>query len=829
MQKAVIRHIAKIALGIATCYVTFVGSQSCPVVLNSFGVTKIGSGTGVVTSSPTGINCGTTCSAVFATDATITLTAKADAGSVFAGWTGICNGAGGSISVGPLPVNASCTATFTSTNPTAGPSGAHPRLWLSDPATLNRLTAAARANSGEWQRLKTFCDTKTGPDFDYQGQEPFRYIPAFALCYRIVKANSGDAAAAPYANKAINVLQSTSFPVLSFTAYSTDSGYGIRNYVPAMAIAYDWLYDYSGMTASLKSQIASRINNWMTWYAASGYANGTDYVSNYNAGYMRARVMAAIALYNEDAQSANLWRDALAHFNGARQKLDQVMPGGHWPEGWNYGAAVYQNYLWAASALSLSTNDTGYLNFNWLSNNVIFKASAVTPDGKFSYDDGAWTGDGYGAPSLTDAISAGYAFGWSSTNGKIARTYIDIAAYGGARFEGSVDEWKPFFFYDPASQGLIPASYPKSYHAKGSGLVTMRSDWLTTTGTWASFIAGPYRSYQGSQDKDQGHLELYKSAPLLVDVSHGYYGPSYTKNTMFQNTFTLENRSDSSYSGQDSYTDSCPNPSGSNPIGVNAYIDNGTYTFTSGEFSAAYQLPPVDSTTSLCGPNAVTWLNRSTFYLRPDLFVVYDQIQKSSNQTGMVPTMHLHFPKAPVAQGSGNKQFAFDNGTARLQMVTVLPANNNSVVTTETGNQNAGPAIPNWHLTVKYTDPSAMYQKFLTVLRTGQSTAAYTFPTVTAVSSSNASGSLITGLAASGITTPIVVVFAEGGSPRVVPASIQYSYPSSGATQNYVAKLNPNAFYTVTSSPSGGTMSITITESASGTRTDGAGVLSFSF
>ena len=57
-------------------------------------VTKAGTGTGTVTSSPTGISCGTTCSANFKSGTVVTLTASAAAGSTFAGWSGACTGTG---------------------------------------------------------------------------------------------------------------------------------------------------------------------------------------------------------------------------------------------------------------------------------------------------------------------------------------------------------------------------------------------------------------------------------------------------------------------------------------------------------------------------------------------------------------------------------------------------------------------------------------------------------------------------------------------------------------------------------------------------------------
>ena len=60
---------------------------------SSLTVTRTGSGSGSVTSSPSGIDCGDTCSAPFAA-VPVTLTATPAAGSTFVGWSGDCSGAG---------------------------------------------------------------------------------------------------------------------------------------------------------------------------------------------------------------------------------------------------------------------------------------------------------------------------------------------------------------------------------------------------------------------------------------------------------------------------------------------------------------------------------------------------------------------------------------------------------------------------------------------------------------------------------------------------------------------------------------------------------------
>lgn len=69
---------------------TFVDSQSP----NNFTLNISKSGAGVVTSTPAGIDCGTICSASFASGGSVTLTATPADGYSFNGWSGACNGTG---------------------------------------------------------------------------------------------------------------------------------------------------------------------------------------------------------------------------------------------------------------------------------------------------------------------------------------------------------------------------------------------------------------------------------------------------------------------------------------------------------------------------------------------------------------------------------------------------------------------------------------------------------------------------------------------------------------------------------------------------------------
>jgi hypothetical protein len=75
-------------------------------------VAKAGTGAGTVTSNPAGISCGSTCSAGFDYNTPVTLTATADPGSTFTGWSGEGCAGTGTCQV-TMDAARSVTATFT--------------------------------------------------------------------------------------------------------------------------------------------------------------------------------------------------------------------------------------------------------------------------------------------------------------------------------------------------------------------------------------------------------------------------------------------------------------------------------------------------------------------------------------------------------------------------------------------------------------------------------------------------------------------------------------------------------------------------------------------
>ncbi len=77
----------------------------------SLAVTKGGTGSGTVTSSPSGISCGFTCSASYNSGSVVTLSVSPSSGSVFSSWSGACVGNGGQCTV-TMNTNTAVTANF---------------------------------------------------------------------------------------------------------------------------------------------------------------------------------------------------------------------------------------------------------------------------------------------------------------------------------------------------------------------------------------------------------------------------------------------------------------------------------------------------------------------------------------------------------------------------------------------------------------------------------------------------------------------------------------------------------------------------------------------
>src|SRR6185369_6930562 len=98
--------------------VTLGANRNCTATFNlqtfTLAVASAGAGSGAMTSSPAGINCGSTCSGSYTSGATVVLTAAPATNSTFVSWTGTgCSASTATINVS-MSMSRSCTATYNS-------------------------------------------------------------------------------------------------------------------------------------------------------------------------------------------------------------------------------------------------------------------------------------------------------------------------------------------------------------------------------------------------------------------------------------------------------------------------------------------------------------------------------------------------------------------------------------------------------------------------------------------------------------------------------------------------------------------------------------------
>ncbi len=126
-------------------------------------IAKAGAGSGIVTSNPVGINCGSGCSNIFTAASMVTLTATPDTGALFVGWSG-----GGCSGTGTCTVTMSSAQTVTATFdllPEVFPAGCTMPSGWSTPAgaTAGWSVANDRRRSGACSLKSNFIGNSSGP------------------------------------------------------------------------------------------------------------------------------------------------------------------------------------------------------------------------------------------------------------------------------------------------------------------------------------------------------------------------------------------------------------------------------------------------------------------------------------------------------------------------------------------------------------------------------------------------------------------------------------------------------------------------------------------
>ena len=235
-------------------------------------VSKTGTGgTGTVTSSnPTGITCGTTCSAAFASGTAVTLTATPAAGSEFAGWSGGgCSGTG------------TCTVTMSSAQAVTATFNLTPTLPPGGDADTDGLTNDFETKYGLNPSSGLGVDGPSGdPDGDgrtnLQEQQDGTHPRGFVITYL------AEGATGVTFDTRLAVANPTASPALVLTRFQKGDGTTIRDYrvVPPMQRATIDVESLAGLEAAefstlVEADVQVVVDRTMTW-DQSGYGSHAE-------------------------------------------------------------------------------------------------------------------------------------------------------------------------------------------------------------------------------------------------------------------------------------------------------------------------------------------------------------------------------------------------------------------------------------------------------------------------------------------------------------------------------------------------------------------------
>jgi hypothetical protein len=683
-------------------------------------------------------------------------------------------------------------------------------------ATLSRLKARASAGDAAWTALQGKCDGYVNgtmyapngsayPDFPnvgqgYQGEDYVPAIRALGLCYRTT---SDSNAQSRYGAAGARLLDAMSTPPSSGgESPSTDSGYGIRNYVVGMAFGFDWLYP--ALPASTKSNVITSINTWIDWYDHNGFINN-DPIGNYFAGYFLAKTAAALATDGDNPNAAGYWDDVVTRMWGTlvQPAFSNEMAGGGWPEGWGYGKKAVLSMAEALWATKTATGLDWWTELPFAHDEALYTMNFAWPSLAQMDDQGTIRSGTNIRPStelLTGLATMLEALGDDTSTG-VRGFAADVAAAAG----DDRSPWSEFLYGDPAAPTASYVNSELSHFASGPGHVAMRSSW-DKTAVWGAFSGGPYIDAGDSGEElfDAGSLSVVVgNQPLLInptgwlpenDGTAGedfVYDDSYgAKERRLYNTFFVDDASNPYNPGQNS----------ASPTDSQAHVEG--YE-AEASFVHARGVGLADQYGS-SGSHPVTQFTRDLVYLRPGTFVLFDRTtvaQSSADQW-----LAFHTPVAATAAAtadSSQRRYDVVVGSNVVGSIRSLLPKNASVSATSLP---ASASRLEVHAPVR-----AAAQQWLSVVTAGATTGEQV--RLSAADGNVAAGNLV-GVELLAPQSQVVLFSADQAAAATVTSA---DYTVSAADANHVlVDIEPSSSgYSVTATVSDGKMRIQVSPGGS--------------
>jgi hypothetical protein len=719
----------------------------------------------------------------------------------------------------------------------------HPRIWLT-PTLLGTLRTRAASGDAAWVALRSVCDRlgnspvrfpdgtgSTASNAISGGYQYFDYLDPMinlGLCYQVAAGIDATRATA-YAAKGRELLLALSDPV-HHGRESTDSGWSIRAYGPALALGYDWLYDRLSFTD--RTQIYTEINRWVAWFDGNGFGRSHPQ-GNYFAGYYCAKALGALATEGDNPNAGAMWDDWLnrLHFGLVQPYYAKWLSGGGWPEGWGYGVNGTLNMLRpilaARTAKGLDLLNDAAKPFAFPDGHARWIEHFTWPD-RLSVDDRGKLYENDNPTSASPHWTTEYLGLLRAAGGSAAPSMQSYARE--IRGTKTAAAWAEFLHWDNAAPETNYKT-SRSYRTVGDGQVAMRGAW-STDAAWGAFQSGPYTNYDQSGEEffDQGALTIKRGGVQFLVNTHGAFmrnSPGTTDSTgwedfLYNDLYGIEegfNRPrrtfnvfiavrSPAYWGQFSYGP------GATTTTLSRFEDGGPYVVTRG----------VNLEKMYMSGTPITGWTREVLFVRPNYFLVYDRT--STNSTSADQWQGFHVMRSPISQpGAAAGTTRYDvidtsgiyasNPLFRGRVSTLLPAGHSVNVV------NVFNSSKIYRFEVR--PPASANNTWLTVFDAAASAA----QAASAAPLTTANGGVTAGAIEGGYLTyadgsGLAALFSPTGAAPSLPLS--FKIPSASANRIVLPDMSANASYNVTATTSGGTTTVQIS-AGSAFRASADGVL----
>lgn len=360
-----------------------------------------------------------------------------------------------------------------------------------------------------------------------------------------------------------------------------------------------------------------------------------------------------------------------------------------------------------------------------------------------------------------------------------------------------------FLLFDPATSANVidpRPNMPTTFVDNSLNRISARTDW-STTATWFDWHC--HWTSINHQSGDGNQFEFYRKGEWLIKERSGYSNDGIGYTSEFHNTLGLQNDvpanlqwfegATSQRGGQWTNSAAIGDPTAINSIG------NG-FVYATGDATNLY---------NRYNATDILFASRSIVWLKPNFIVVYDRAK--SKTANRFKRFFLQFTAPPAI--SGKNVTVSTPGGQKVYVSNLLPTT--SVLTTAPSEiLNSLAQLEQTTSELKIEDPSNPSDiRFLNVIQGADGNVLQDVAT----SLQSTAGTLFEG----SIVKNIAVLF-----PNVWNAaftSTTYSVPST-VTSQIVTGLTPNTGYTVSQTPNGNNVTVTITLGGSA-MSDAGGVL----